>query len=98
MPNKIKTFKPKTPGKVFKPKTDVTEFYNSRIWRELSASHKRNNPLCVRCGRIKGNMVCHHKIHIDTPEGWASRLSDAGLDTYCLHCHNAIHGGQNKNE
>lgn len=65
-------------------------FYSSSDWRILSAKYTQDKGYrCECCGRI-GSEV-HHKIPIQTPDGWEHRLDYNGLELLCTDCHNARH-------
>lgn len=72
-----------------------TKFYNSKAWRVTSkAKLQAVNWKCE--GHLHENctgLACevHHKIPIQTPEGWDKRLDWDNLEALCTVCHNVRH-------
>lgn len=65
-------------------------FYNGVDWRTLSAKYAQDNGYrCERC-KMMATQV-HHKIAIQTPEGWELRLDYNNLELLCTQCHNDEH-------
>ena len=67
-------------------------FYNSKAWRRLSASYKKQvHGICERCGEA-GTEV-HHKIHL-TPSNINDpniTLNRSNLELLCYKCHQNEH-------
>ena len=68
-----------------------TKFYNSVEWKTLSLRYLMDKRYqCEEC-RVVATEV-HHKIPIQTPEGWELRLDYENLESLCIRCHNKRHG------
>ena len=66
------------------------KFYKSKKWQTLAtATMARRGYKCERCGAW-GRQV-HHKIPIQTPEGWNRRFDPSNLELLCIRCHNIEH-------
>lgn len=72
------------------------QFYNSAAWRTLSrATMIDRGYLCEECKRSYITTIAaevHHKVPIQTPEGWERRLDPTNLICLCVRCHNKAHG------
>ncbi len=67
-----------------------TRFYHSAAWRTLSAVYMQKKQYkCEGCGKIASEV--HHKIPIQTDEGWKLRLDENNLKLVCKRCHNKEH-------
>lgn len=65
-------------------------FYRSMDWKRLSAKYMQDKGYrCEVCGKIATEV--HHKIAIQTPEGWELRLDYNNLELVCTTCHNKRH-------
>ena len=65
-------------------------FYNSSEWRVLSARYTQDKGYrCEQCGAMATQV--HHKIPIQTADGWARRLDYGNLELLCTQCHNERH-------
>lgn len=65
-------------------------FYNGGEWRALSAKYTQDKGYkCEACGKIATEV--HHKIPIQTEQGWALRLDYNNLELLCVDCHNERH-------
>ena len=65
-------------------------FYNSGAWRTLSAKYTQDRGYkCESCGKIATEV--HHKIPIQTEQGWTLRLDYNNLELLCVDCHNERH-------
>ncbi|HWE95746.1 MAG TPA: terminase TerL endonuclease subunit [Tepidisphaeraceae bacterium] len=76
------------------------QFYNSAAWRGPSGARTafiREHPTCERCQKVVAEHV-HHKIPIDTPEGWERRFDPSGFMAVCLPCHNWLEARIEKQE
>ena len=74
--------------KKYNPK--YKNFYRSTNWIRLSRSYAQSRGYrCERCGEIGENV--HHKIPIQTDEGWEKRLDFDNLELLCVRCHNKAH-------
>jgi 5-methylcytosine-specific restriction endonuclease McrA len=66
-------------------------FYHSQAWRMLSARYLQGHIYkCEACGGLA--VEVHHKIPIQTPEGWERRFDITNLKAVCIECHNKEHG------
>jgi 5-methylcytosine-specific restriction endonuclease McrA len=68
-----------------------TSFYRSSPWRKLRAQKLKNDPKCVKCGKL-GTMI----DHIKRIEEGGEKLDMSNLQTMCDHCHN-VKRAQEKN-
>lgn len=65
-------------------------FYRSMDWKRLSARYTQDKGYkCEGCGKIATEV--HHKIAIQTDEGWEKRLDYDNLELVCIECHNKRH-------
>ena len=65
-------------------------FYNSIDWKTLSLKYLADKGYrCEECRTIATDV--HHKIFIQTPEGWELRLDYDNLEALCKTCHNKRH-------
>lgn len=65
-------------------------FYNSSEWKMLSKKYVQDKGYrCEECGDIATEV--HHKIPIQTDEGWNLRLDYNNLECICVKCHNKRH-------
>lgn len=65
-------------------------FYNSIEWKTLSMKYIADKGYrCESCRQIATEV--HHKIPIQTPEGWELRLDYNNLEALCTRCHNKRH-------
>lgn len=77
------------------------QFYNSKQWRDLSKMYLHNhNYKCEDCIAKSTNQYhadvltateCHHKIPIQTQEGWDLRLEESNLRALCHNHHDIRH-------
>ena len=68
-------------------------FYNSRKWKEVSATYMASkNYLCERCGNPA--QICHHKTWLNDENitDITTALGSENLECLCLECHNNEHG------
>lgn len=76
-------------------------FYNSKKWRKVAASYKKQQGLCERC-RARGLFVpaeiVHHREHLtrDTMQDPRKAYGFENLEAVCQACHNQIHFGFEK--
>ena len=70
----------------------LTRFYNSGVWRNLSAARLDMYPRCEAGLDDCQGTACevHHKKPLRTPEGWAERLEWDNLMSVCTRCHNKL--------
>jgi 5-methylcytosine-specific restriction endonuclease McrA len=75
--------------------TKYMAFYRSKEWRALSQAYLREaaykceahiHPDCTGLA-----VEVHHRIPIQTEEGWQLRLDWDNLEAVCTRCHNARH-------
>ncbi len=67
-----------------------TKFYRSSDWRRLSMRYTQDRQFrCEQCGDIATQV--HHKVPIQTTEGWERRLDYDNLELLCTRCHNERH-------
>lgn len=70
-------------------------FYRSKAWKVLSRAYlqaKRYKCEAHLTDECKGLAVeVHHKMPIQTPEGWEKRLDWDNFEALCTSCHNARH-------
>lgn len=67
-----------------------TKFYHSSDWRRLSMRYTQDRQFrCEQCGAIATQV--HHKVPIQTPDGWERRLDYDNLELLCTRCHNERH-------
>ena len=65
-------------------------FYSSSDWKILSRKYIQDKKYrCEQCGKLASEV--HHKIAIQTKEGWELRLDYSNLECLCLECHNKRH-------
>lgn len=65
-------------------------FYRSMDWKRLSAKYMQDKGYrCEECGAIATEV--HHKIAIQTEQGWDMRLDYNNLELVCIKCHNKRH-------
>lgn len=71
-------------------------FYNSKKWRKVAASYKKQQGLCERC-RARGLFVpaeiVHHREHLtrDTMQDPRKAYGFENLEALCRDCHNKEH-------
>jgi hypothetical protein len=86
-------------------KQEFIEFYNSPLWRKVSAIYKRQQHcICERCHNRKvadaikkgkkPKYIVHHKIHITEANihDQDITLNKDNLQLLCIYCHNEVHG------
>ena len=76
----------------YNKKRDPTyvRFYNSSDWKILSRRYIQDKGYrCEKCRAFASEV--HHKIPIQTEEGWSRRLDYTNLECLCLECHNKSH-------
>ena len=70
--------------------TDNSAFYNSKRWRSISKSFKKNNPLCIQCTR-DGNgptaAQCVDHIKPISMYGMGVATDIKNLQSLCNNCH-----------
>lgn len=65
-------------------------FYNSVDWRRLSSKYTQDKDFrCELCNSIATEV--HHKVAIQTSDGWERRLDYDNLELLCKKCHNERH-------
>ena len=68
-------------------------FYNSKDWYILKEKKLQDEQYrCEFKGCNKLAVDVHHKIPIQTPEGWELRLDYNNLEALCIEHHNYRHG------
>lgn len=66
------------------------KFYHSQAWRKTAAGYlAAHGYRCERCGAIAEQV--HHRMPIQTPEGWDRRFDYDNLELLCISCHNKEH-------
>lgn len=78
-----------------------TLFYNSDKWKDLKNRYLQDHEYkCESCQEKKRNNKeykekiaeeVHHKVPIQTEEGWEKRFEYKGLKALCHECHNEEH-------
>lgn len=65
-------------------------FYRSKPWRMMSARYMQDKGyVCEGCGGLA--VEVHHRVPIQTDEGWGRRLDLTNLMAVCVDCHNKEH-------
>ena len=73
-----------------------SRFYNSNDWKILSRKYIQDHRYrCEVCGALASEV--HHKVPIQTEDGWRQRLCYYNLECLCLECHNKRHNRFQKN-
>jgi 5-methylcytosine-specific restriction endonuclease McrA len=73
------------------PRTGGPRHYDTRRWRRLSAAKLAADPVCQVCHEEPSAHV-HHIIPLDRrgKDTWEN------LQSVCIHCHNAIQPGADR--
>lgn len=69
-------------------------FYRSKAWKNTSKAKLQS--VEYQCeGKLQGcqGIACevHHKVPVQTPEGWDKRLDWDNIEALCTSCHNGRH-------
>ena len=66
---------------------DNASFYNSRRWRSISKTYRKNHPLCVKCEREGVIKASECVDHITPISMGGSMVSTFNLQALCNSCH-----------
>lgn len=71
---------------------NIKAFYRSKEWEQLRLRLlAQRGYMCEGEGCRAIAVDVHHVKHLDTPEGWKSRLEPGNLKILCVKCHNSAH-------
>lgn len=79
------------------------KFYSGKHWEKLSASYRRDHPLCERClkkGILEPAVLVHHKTHINSTNCTDPEILYGldNLESLCAKCHAEEHSGKVQEE
>lgn len=77
---------PRKPAQTGRAKSDAT-FYNSPIWRRVSAQHRAKHPMCAHCA-LSGKLTpATETDHVRPIRLGGASLDQANLQSLCTSCH-----------
>lgn len=95
--------KPKKTKEYDNQRKERMKLYNSKLWKELRETKRKENPLCFICELEGRTKICDDLHHLISPFNFQNQIlkdfygyNPDNVINLCDECHNSIHHGKYK--